>query len=95
MTNDPSVGDVHTSVFLNAVEDKLDPVRAMCQCNKTGELFEIIGIKREGGDVVPLFLIPVGGAKTIVEGFTVLEDSPSEKNPFTNDLMLNTTEQLH
>lgn len=82
MSEARSVGDVHANAFLSAVQDNLDPVRAMIRNRDTGELFEIVGIRREGGDVVPLFLVPIGGAPTILDKYEVVNDNPLEANPF-------------
>lgn len=83
-----SHGDVMTTTFIHAVQDGYDPVRALCEDKVTGVKYEIVGIDRGNGDVVPMFLVPIGGAATIIDNYTVLKDDPATVNKFDPDLHL-------
>lgn len=79
-----SFGDVYTGLMLKAAEDNLDIVRAMCEDKATGTRYEIIGIDRGNKEVVPLFLVPIGGAQTILDDYNLLKEDASDVNPFTS-----------
>lgn len=82
MSEAASTGDVYTNVFLDAVQNGKHAVRAMGKCKHTGRMFEIVGIDRGNGEVVPLFLVPIGGADAIINGFDIVSDDPLTVNPF-------------
>jgi hypothetical protein len=79
-----SFGDVYTGLLLKAYEDKLDIVRAMCE-DVNGNKFEMIGVDRGEGEIVPLFLVPIGGAQTLIDDYKLVKGDASEVNPFTID----------
>lgn len=83
-TSPRSIGDFNVNAFLVAVREGMDPVRAMCKHPTTGELYEIIGVDRGNGEVVPLFLVPIGGAQTIVEHYKIVSDDPATVNSFAD-----------
>lgn len=81
-----SIGDVYSNVFLHSItQENFNAVRAMCEHPVTGEKYEIVGIDRGNGEVVPLFLIPVGGASTIIDYYKLVADDPAIVNPFIAD----------
>lgn len=86
-------GDLYANmVVASASDDSLNIVRGVVK-DKNGVLFEVVGIDRGNGEVVPLFLVPIGGAKTIITEYEIVATTGEEVNPVVLDLP--NTKEMH
>lgn len=78
--------DVHVNAFLTgAAGGGMAVVRGSVKHKASGLMFEVVGMDRskaqDGSQVVPLFLVPIGGSKTLTQEYEVI--APDDVNPNT------------
>jgi len=66
---DMHVGFIHKAF----TTDGVDIVRGVLKHKTTGELFEMVGVDKGNDEIVPLFLVPMGGAQTMVKEYEVMQ----------------------
>lgn len=80
MSETRSFSDVYIDLFLYAAKkDRI--MRGVVKNKATGQMYECVAIDDGRDGVAPVFLVPIGGSKAIIDNYEVIKEDGANVNP--------------